>query len=236
MRITIKSVLIGIAVSTISFPVVAAESDGISVSLGLKTWISTWATPDVTPGAVSLRSVNSGSETAVIPQLTGRYRNWFVSGSTLLSTRYQFSDSLSSFSATRNEWDVNAGYFLLPGLALSVGYKNVELDNRGVEFKVNGATLGLSGTAPISERVGLYGNLATGINQKIESSGTRLDNDYTLFEGGLSYSFSNVGFAKNLAITAGYRAQIIKVKPPTPVAGELKEDTHGLTLGLVASF
>lgn len=237
-----NAVLVALAASVYGIPTVASANDSFSVSLGLKTWFNKWSSPaSSTPssGTPSFRSIQSSSETDVIPQLTSRYGNWFASGSYLLPLNFHFSDSLSSFSAKRSEWDLNVGYFVLPGLAVSLGKKYVELDysDPSAKWEMDGFTLGLSASAPIADRVGLYGNFAAGLDSKFDQAANSYDNDYYLVEVGLSYSIPNLAGAKNVSLTGGYRQQIIRLNDPIqPFVGEAKDETRGLSLGLVASF
>ena len=117
------------------------------IMVGLKVWANEWGLP------VELRAVDKTfileyeSETAItpIPALLVTYRNFFIGGSYLLDTDYDFSPQrLANWhvdndnkitpiplqdldvSGSRKEWDVNFGYFLTPNIAVSLGYKNLE--------------------------------------------------------------------------------------------------------------
>jgi hypothetical protein len=117
------------------------------IMYGLKVWENEWSLP------VELRAgdkpfiLEYESDTAItyIPTLLVFYHNFFISGSYLLDTEYDFSDQQIKnyisdedgdlgflqnidMSGSRKEWDLNIGYFLTPNIAVSLGYKNLERD------------------------------------------------------------------------------------------------------------
>ena len=119
------------------------------IMFGLKVWNNEWDVP------VELRAYDKTyilefeSDAAVtpIPALLVWYRNFFIGGSYLLDTDYDFTpqelawwsrsidDEEEVFnyynwdldvSGSRKEWDVNIGYFITPNIAMSLGYKSLE--------------------------------------------------------------------------------------------------------------
>ena len=71
-------------------------------------------------------SIRSGTELTPILLGSLRYKNLFVSASHFLDTDYDAIFQQSNQRVTvnnRNETDVNIGYYVLPSLSLSVGYK-----------------------------------------------------------------------------------------------------------------
>ncbi|OAD19867.1 secreted protein, partial [Candidatus Thiomargarita nelsonii] len=117
----------------------AAETGGLagfSASVGLKAWVNEWDVPsDELNQIISFRSE---SEVVLIPVLSFRYNNFFISGSYFPETDYslgeqtifgefdvaeqgavaqlQYGGLLTKLSAERSEWDINVGYYLSPFL------------------------------------------------------------------------------------------------------------------------
>ena len=114
---------------------------------GLKVWANEWSLP------VELRAYDktyileyeSGTAITPIPALLATYHNFFIGGSYLLDTDYDFpcqqlvwwsydneNDENDYYrhdndvSGSRTEWDLNIGYFLTPNIAVSLGYKSLE--------------------------------------------------------------------------------------------------------------
>lgn len=116
-------------------------------ALGLKTWMNEWSLP------VSFSSNNtdnsailqyeSDPEFTFIPTFMVRYRKFFIGGSYMPKTEYEFSTQSVHYSiydsygqlinadmnldiaAERTEWDLNLGYMIIPNIALSIGYKSL---------------------------------------------------------------------------------------------------------------
>lgn len=112
----------------------AASGPDLSITLGLKLhWnrISTNApglvltTSGVAPVSDELRT---GAETSIIPIVSARYRDFFASASYLGKTDYSATQPATGlpYNFEREEYDLNFGYYILPGLAVTVGYKNVD--------------------------------------------------------------------------------------------------------------
>jgi len=114
--------------------------------LGAKTWLTEWNTWRTPVSSLYDRGFNipgltstSNSEVSVVPNLTLRYQDWFVSGSYLAETEYRFARQSDLFdirgsaatldyqlSGTRREWDVTLGYQFLPYAAITMGYKEIQ--------------------------------------------------------------------------------------------------------------
>ena len=116
-------------------------------ALGLKTWMNEWSLPMKlgsynTDGSAILQ-FESDSEFTFIPTFMVRYRKFFIGGSYMPKTEYEFSmqsvpssryniygreikeDLNIDVSAERKEWDLNLGYMITPNIALSIGYKSL---------------------------------------------------------------------------------------------------------------
>src|SRR5687768_12196303 len=100
----------------------AQQSDSwmgdIHGTIGLRVWRTDWQS-----WFGGDRYVEAETETSLIPLLSLRYQEFLVSGSYLTSTDFTFSPT---YKPERKEYDINFGYFLLPSLAATVGYKHME--------------------------------------------------------------------------------------------------------------
>ncbi|NJD06541.1 MAG: hypothetical protein FIA97_08575 [Methylococcaceae bacterium] len=220
-------------------PVVAPTPTSIAtkdftLAVGTKVWINGWSTwrslklnipgfPQFIDKGVNIQSVTAKSSSAVspIPSLTARYKDFFLTGSYLAETDYEFSDQSQLYSidlrpltgrvdpvglkygmsGSRREWDVSLGYQIIPYLAVTAGYKEIEqsfkidscqgvlmnltdvFDCRGdfpgkTKVTYAGPTIGLSGAAPIGHGFGLYGNFTYGwLGANFRSSSASQFND-----------------------------------------------------------
>lgn len=248
-------VLAGMALSP------AQAQQETTVSVGLRAWVNEWTSWDIYPaqpvpgGVVPGASENftSGSRVALTPSLSVRHGKLLFSASHFVSKRYSFDGNDGAFTAKRKETDALAGYYVLPTLALTLGYKSVEQDF-GSRFKYDGPILGAVASAPLTAGFTLYGNFGYGrmkAKLPLQDAGgrSRFDVDYLLGEVGVAYSFNPSGVlpgAKAAALTIGYRNQVLatqgfKIPLDASNAGptrstDLRDTTEGLTLGLSASF
>jgi len=241
-------------------PVIAFENyhfkKDFSASIGLKTWINEWEYPILltTNNNYMVRTQHSDTtEFAFIPTLNLRYKKFFVSGSYLPDTNYSFETQnidlvdkeiyigtiAAQFNATRSEWDINLGYYILPSLIVTAGYKNI---NREFDINLNdkqfpnvvqpflnvgktdtsGFTLGFAGVAPLRGQFGLYGSFAYGwlkTEKNISSNFKNVlgqqygnfDVKYYLGEFGLTYfsKLENIHTLEAASIYMGYRFQAL---------------------------
>lgn len=227
------------------------------VVAGVKGWSSTWqswlrirtaygeASRDV------IQTLSSPSKIATIPQLSVRYGNWFVSASTLTDTTYKLAGNwLNAIPGIRNEVDGNLGYYVLPGLAFSVGYKKITQSFESSD-KWSGPTAALTGTAGLDRGFSVYGTVAFGqMNATAPKDGTdntSFNANYYLTEAGLAYSFGGMGrLVRSVNMTLGYRTQTVVTKgyqladfstpSPTLSSVNVRDTTQGLALGLSAVF
>jgi hypothetical protein len=221
-------------------------------------WETTWESWIVVPTPFNggsrevIETINSNTKLAVIPQLSVRYGNWLGTVSALTSTDYSLTPSWgSSLSASRYEIDGNFGYYVLPGLALTVGYKQIE-QKFGGTFKWHGPTVGGSGTAGLGHGFSLYGTVGVGF-MKAElpfpdgADQTSLNATYLLGETGVAYSFGSLGAViRSLNITLGYRSQTLTTRgfglantsttPTTVSRQDVRDSTYGPTLSFVGAF
>jgi hypothetical protein len=246
----------------------------VQVFAGVRLWVNEWdisfigqrRSVDVSnPSSIVLREevVSAVSDTEIVPMPTVgvRYGNLLASMTYFAPTSYEADGGLRR-SVRRSEMDVTAGYFVLPSLVVSVGYKRVNasrvVDDLDSEQRVSGVLLGISGSAPLAEKLSLYGNFAYGLaRQKSEIKDARGKDDfrstYAIGELGLSYRFldrESGSFVKSVNGSIGYRTQIYTTRnlalgsfaesdpfhPISTSTRDLRSTTSGLVVALIATF
>jgi hypothetical protein len=260
--------LVGLAVGAVvsaflllhGAPALAATDDSVIVTVGVKDWINEWDSwfrqnVFFRTGPIQIAEpINSSTRSALIPSLSVKYGDFLVSGSYLARQTYSLTGSQDSLSASRSEFDATIGYYILPGLALAAGYKQVLQDYGGGAFKWTGPTIAVLPAVLMNSHIGIYGVASYGLfNLKVpeddaDASGRSTFNaDYALAEAGLSYALGGTGIVKAIRITGGFRAQILTTKgyklssisatgsPITPSPYE-HDVTYGPTIGLSGSF
>ena len=204
----------------------AADGDSLNVTLGVKEWVTDWTTWRVNDaffgtGRIQINeSLNSASRLTSTPQIGLRYGNFIASASYLYPQSYSLSGSLDSLSATRREVDANLGYYILPGVALTAGYKEIHQDYGGGVFKWKGPTVGVTGAAPLGNSnwaiYGLYGygvmRLTVPEASKDAFNDTTFDANYSLAEAGLAYVVPLSHVLSAVRFTVSYRAQILNTR------------------------
>jgi len=239
-----------------------AEED-IHLTAGLKTWLSNWTSwgvdQTVYNGASfgTISPLDGGASTSVIPQLSLRYGTWLLSTSYMTSTSYDLSSAqpvgpLRNVRASRREVDGNVGYYVIPELAVTVGYKKLDQDVGGT-FSWSGPTVGLTGSAPMGlTGLGAYGTLGYGVFRlnapasSADANGrTQFNASYLNAELGLAYSFRErftvtLGYRSQTVRTSGYALGSVSLTNPAPAqpyaATQLTDFTQGPTLGLAATL
>lgn len=202
-------------------------------------WTS-WFTTNGTPVAVEY--LKADKEVTVTPVVSLRYQNFLVSASYMLN--HDFNYPIPNYPQTeRKEYDINLGYFILPGLAASVGYKNIKYDTSDGQYRweAKGPTLGLSGSAPLAAYTSLYGNFAYGwpkLNDNFAFNDKK--GKYLLSEVGLAFPLGALTPSMNgFVATLGYRYQRVGAvaNGNASVAGrELYETSQGAVLGFSYSM
>ena len=209
----------------------------LSVSVGAKAWSTQWTTFSYAPtggGSRVLTQVAAKDKVVLLPVLSVRYQDFVGSISGYQSTRHQLSDGSSN---TRAEFDANVGYLVLPGVALTLGYKKVS-QKGDFSYTPAGPVAGLSGAAPLGGAFSLYGAFGWGRMKTPSSTDPRIvqfDADYRLSEVGLAYNMAVGRLPKALAFTAGYRMQVLTSKDALG-SQDGRDLTQGFTFGLVATF
>jgi hypothetical protein len=185
-----------------------------SMTLGVKVWQTDWSTwffQDISDATFRTQSSvynrNAELKQTVLPSVTVRYKNFFISGSQLIKKSFTFPGCCGF---DRKENDINIGYSILPGLAVSFGWKQLHYEGGGYWYDAKGNTVGLSASAPIAPVVSIYGNLGYGRPAVNDSAGAfnGVRGKYLLTEGGLAFPLAEMSPAlKGVVATAGYRYQ-----------------------------
>lgn len=247
------------------------DLSSLSVTVGAKVWSTTWSTwffsnvgdpiSNQAPVFDTYRNVfnrESPSEATFIPQITVRSGPWLVSASALAKREFTFhlnddldgNQQLDESRFERKEYDVNFGYAIAPSLAVTLGYKQLEYQGGGYRYKARGPTLGVSGSAPLTPMVSMYGSLAYGRPRISEGLASQKRGTYFLSEIGLAFPLGQMNDAlKSVVVTAGYRYQKLTSDSVTitstilstgQVIGsrevDLVDTTSGVTVGVSATF
>jgi hypothetical protein len=240
-------------------PALAAEGtdEGFSVTVGTKVWVnewSSWYTPTI-GGQSQVVPIDSSTKVSLIPVVSLRFRDFYASFSTLTNTSYTLSgQALNSIDASRKEFDANLGYYVLPGLGVSLGYKSLSQVFGGASYRWSGPTIGATLTAPIQGGFAGYGSLGIGffkmslpaadVNSSVNS---RLDANYAIGEIGLAYGAAGIPTiaVTSTAVTLGYRFQDVRTKDYKVRAAtgasvngstDLSDVTQGPALGFLVRF
>ena len=234
-----------------------AQEDKVYVTLGLRAWVNEWETwfQSNNTGAANVISDTAKSKVAVIPSATVRYKDFFVSGGYFTKTSYTFPKYTESVggaivqtapTAERQEIDLNFGWYFVPRVAVTLGYKRVQQDItttttggtfNGVPFTTKwtyeAPTLGIAASAPIAERVALYGNGAIGpVTVTVNGSKPGTSATYSASEFGVAWQA-----AQNFTATLGFKYQIIEQKPGGAYSGLAQRDvTSGWVVGGLYTF
>ena len=140
----------------------------------------------------------------------------------------------------RKEMDFNVGYYVLPTVAVTAGYKKVQQSNLTERYRPSGPTIGVNASAPIHDAWSLYGNLSLGKLETPSSDPIGFEMDYRLTEIGIAYTLSGKSRPSHWTFTAGYRMQVMTSKDAIPITDGAMQDgldtTQGFSLGVVATF
>ena len=206
-----------------------------SMTLGVKVWQTDWSTAffqNISDSQFvtvdSIYNRNAELKQTVLPSVTVRYKDFFVSGSQLIKKTFRFPGCCQF---DRKENDINIGYSILPGLAVSFGWKQLHYAGGGYWYDAKGNTVGVSASAPIARAVSIYGNMGYGRPAVNSSStaesfnGTR--GKYFLSEAGFAFPLGEWSPAlKGAVATAGYRYQRL-------ISKRFATNTYSLSTGAV---
>lgn len=242
---------------------------------GIRLWVNEWDIPfldrraslsPVRPEGIiwhdEVHTTISDVEVVPMPTVGVRYGKFLGSMTYFVPTSYEGKGGLQG-AVERSEIDVNLGYFVLPSVLLSIGYKAGKIERISdlishTEQEIAAVLVGVSASAPLTDRLSLYGNLAYGIaRQETDAPDARGDDRYdaryTIGEVGMSFRLFDgipAGFVKSASASLGYRVQSYTTEDiglgtysglgdATPVSTskrDLRSSTNGFVLALVASF
>jgi opacity protein-like surface antigen len=220
-----------------------AQDAKFSISVGAKAWSTQWTTfgyYSALPGATTadvVTQVPAKDKVVLLPLLSVRYRDLVAAITAYQSTDHDLSDGTRN---ARSEFDASLGYFVLPGVAVTLGYKKVSQRDLAGQYRYEpaGPVLGLNATAPVGGAFSVYGGLGLGKLKTSSSNDPRdvqFKADYRLTEVGLAYTLGTERVVKALSFTAGYRTQVLSSKEALG-SQDGRDLTQGLTLGLIATF
>lgn len=212
-----------------------AQQAAPTVSVGLRAWHTQWDTFSYDTnqfGDPVVTQAPARDKLVLLPVLSMRWRDFTGSISLYPSTDHDF---VSGERGTRKEFDVNVGYFVTPGVALTLGYKKVEQGGSSGVYALSGPVAGVSGTAPLGRDLALYGSFGMGWMKSTASSTVKFDADYRLSEFGAAYTLPTSTFVKAVTFTLGYRTQVLTSKNAT-ASQDGRDLTQGFTFGALASF
>ena len=213
-----------------------AQTSDLALTVGLKAWHVEWSSFGYAIDSGSntiLVQAAARDKTLFLPVASLRYRNVIASVSGYRGTEMEF---LNGERAKRHELDANVGYFVLPGVAATVGYKRFELSGAaGSKSAVRGPVFGLSLTAPVGHDVSVYGSFGHSRMRPSDDSIIRFKTRYSLTDLGLAYTLPAAGLARAFTLTLGYRTQSIKAREAlgTQTAADSAE---GIALGGFVTF
>ena len=212
-----------------------AQEPGVSFTVGARAWYTDWTTfsyyapaPDTPP--VALTQVSAKSKLVVMPTASVRWNEFFASVSGMPSARFSFDDGTDG---RRSEFDINAGYAVMPNLAVTLGYKKISQSGNSGRYRPSGPVVGVSANAPLGSGLSLYGSL--GIGRLRTPSGDAIDfkASYQLAEVGLAYTLN--ADKPRWTLTGGYRIQLMRSKDAFQ-GQDGRDTTQGVTVGANATF
>jgi hypothetical protein len=218
-----------------------AQDSGLNVSVGARLWYAKWTTFSYLtdnsnpPQNLGLTQISASPKLVVIPLISARYDNFFGSFSAFPSTTFTFDDGSTN---TRQEFDANVGYSVLPGLLLTLGYKKVSQTAGPDRYRPAGPLIGVAGNAPLAGPWSLYGSLGVGKLKTPSGDKISFKADYHLAEVGVAYTISGGMGVQSWTCTGGYRIQVMNSQDALPeIPGQDGVDTtQGFSLGVIATF
>jgi hypothetical protein len=243
----------------------------IDFSFGAKVWSTEWNTWVTSPkgtgvavGATrfqTVQAVSSENKPSVIPYANLHAGDFSLSVSSMVRTRYILHDTATpngfDASATRQESDVNVGYYMLPSLSMYVARKQLTQTYGPDAYRWQGVLLGVNGSAHMARGWAIYGNTAIGRmrasfpDSQADVNGQNSFNaDYRLGEVGVAYAtpWSGKYSTKSVLLMMGYRAQYVSTQnyglartdtsnnQSYNTSANLSDTTQGFVLALTATF
>lgn len=186
---------------TLTSTAVMAQED-ISYSVSLKDWNNKF---------IDIKSKNTNS---TIISATARKGDYFLTGSTMLSSTYYFGGTTVP-TFIRDDRDIAIGYQFAPSFSVLGGYKKISVDQAGGSGYYGVSYLGLNGFTLISEKSFLYGTATRSFNVVNTTAPAGYPKTtFTTIEAGYGYLLDG-----NTQFTIGYRNQNISDKVSEPIGG-----------------
>lgn len=224
------------------------------MSIGAKAWINNWQTNLTGNSGKSWTMLTAGPTIGVIPSVSLKHKKLLLSGSFMMTPDYTFpTESFYNgagtlytlkIKGTRQESDLNVGYYVHPSVVLTMGYKGITEKFTVVnslsgtttnKVYLNGMTLGIAGSAPIGNGFSVYGNGVGGwMAVTYTPASTYTDSAmYEASEMGVAWKAPNAPLSASL----GYKFQLIQTSisaknSTTYQSLPRNEVTRGFMLGL----
>ena len=230
-----KIALAILVVSAMGATQARAQDSALSFTVGARAWYTDWTTFSYYPGVVgtppaALIQVSAKDKLVVMPQASMRYNHFFASVSAMPSTRFSFNDGTDG---RRSEFDVNAGYTVMPSLAVTLGYKKISQSGSSGRYRPAGPIIGASANAPLGSGLSLYGSLGIGRLRTPAGDDIKFKAGYRLAEVGLAYTLN--ADEPRWTLTGGYRIQVLSSKDAFE-GQDGRDTTQGFTFGANATF
>ncbi|MEY4765137.1 MAG: hypothetical protein RI907_1810 [Pseudomonadota bacterium] len=248
----------------------ADEPDPWLFSAGTKLWLNTWDSWSTHPTGTGValgtqryqvvQAMHSGTRLSVIPFASVRKGALFAAASFMQRTSYALRDAGTpggfDVNADRQEADVSAGWYVVPNVALTLGYKQLTQTYGSDRFRWAGPLMGVNTSAAVAPGWALYATAGLGAMQA-QFPQTQSDAQgkhsfragYRLGEFGIAHGMAlDNPWVRSLAFTAGYRVQTVTTtgyglaqtapdgSSTLNTRGSLVDTTQGLALSLSAAF
>lgn len=196
------------------FASTALAQDTFRFTIGVKAWVHTWSTWTGSQLDGSVGQTETDTETVLVPSVTMRIKNFFVSGDFFPEKEYDFLNNTYR-DIKREEWSIVTGYYIAPQLAVALGYKRIHQDFRsgaatGFDMNIDIPMFGLQGGALVGDSGNwfLYGNGFVG-PISVKTAGTGASTNY---EGWYYSTELGLGFRafERLSLTVGYKYQTVR--------------------------
>jgi hypothetical protein len=182
-------IFISILVLTMAMSGAVCAEERTTVEAGVKMWFNDW-TQDV-PG---FGSINSDTAVLIGPAINVNFgRSAFLEASYLFSgSNYRFNDPAVAGNTARQDFDLAAGYRIIPEFSLLAGYKDSQFDNHATASKstVYGPFIGVRADLPMAPYFGFYigsNYLFTWFKQEGSGGGFSEDSPGWTFESGFKF-------------------------------------------------
>lgn len=231
--------------------------ENFSVSAGVKIWLAKWQVPllvNLNTGSTGI--ISSNFSPMVGPTITGSVRlrtsEWFNSGfvnfTWLQSDGFNFDPTVATdptgnvnvpvlFEGNRRDYTLSGGISVYKGIGIFGGYYNTQqrfsnsplFGGGNANFRIRGPIIGVFGSSSVSERVGLYGNVAVGFLKYLAGpeSGNFNAPGAQAYSSEVGLNIAGPEFGR-LATTfqVGFRAQVISINTNNGLAPAAPGDQH----------